>query len=93
MRASVRKTSLNEAWLFICRKRPRFDARLPHGQDEIGQAFVLGDLPVGAGYQHGEVGMVGAGVPDLLAVDDPLVAVELGPGRPARRDPSRRLAR
>ena len=41
---------------------------------------MLGHVPVGAGQQHPEVGVVGAGVPHLLAVDDPLVAVELGAG-------------
>ena len=36
---------------------------------------MLGDVGVGAGEQHAEVGDLAAGRPDLLAVDDPLVAV------------------
>ncbi len=41
---------------------------------------MLRHVPVGAGQQHAVVGVVGARVPHLLAVDDPLVAVELGAG-------------
>ena len=36
---------------------------------------VLGHVPVGAGEEHAVVGVVGARAPQLLPVDDPLVAV------------------
>ena len=36
------------------------------------------DVRVGAGEQEAVVGELGLGGPDLLAVDDPLVAVEHG---------------
>ena len=62
-------------------QRPDLDAGLVHRQHEVRDALVLGHVPVGAGQQHAVVGVVGAGVPHLLAVDDPLVAVALGPGR------------
>ena len=41
---------------------------------------VLRGVGVGAGQQEDVVGELGLGRPHLLAVDDPLVAVELGPG-------------
>ena len=40
---------------------------------------VLGRVGIGAGQQEDVVGELGLGGPHLLAVDDPLVAVELGP--------------
>ena len=51
---------------------------------------VLGDVPVGAGEEDAPVGEVRVRVPDLLAVDDPLVAVALRPGcvSPARSEPA-----
>ena len=41
---------------------------------------MLGHLGVRAGQEHAEVGVLAAGGPHLLAVDDPLVAVLDGPG-------------
>ena len=46
---------------------------------------MLGHVPVGAGKQHAVVRVMRAGGPDLLPVDDPLVAPELGPGGAARQ--------
>ncbi len=60
------------------REGPNLDTRLIHGQREVGQSPVFGHVPVGAGNQHPEIGVVSAGVPDLLAADDPFVAVEFG---------------
>jgi hypothetical protein len=42
--------------------------------------WCFGCIPVGAGHEHAEVGVVRAGVPHLLPVDHPLVAVEHGGG-------------
>ncbi len=64
-------------------ERPDLDARGGHVHDEVGDPGVLGDVGVGAGQQDAELGLVGAGVPDLLAVDDPGVTVALGPGAQA----------
>ena len=44
---------------------------------------MLGRVGVGAGQQEDVVGVARLGGPHLLAVDDPLVAVELGPRREA----------
>ena len=54
------------------------DALLVHRHEQVGDAGVLGRVGVGAGEQEAVVGVLGLGGPDLLAVDDPLVAVELG---------------
>ena len=61
-------------------QRPDLDAGLVHVDREVGDALVLGHVGIGAGEQHAEVGPVAARGPHLLAVDDPLVAVELGAG-------------
>jgi hypothetical protein len=55
--------------------RPRLHARALHVDDEVGEALVLGRVGVGPRDDHPVAGVVGAGAPDLLAVDDPLVAV------------------
>ena len=60
-------------------QRSDLDARGVHVEGEVGQALVLGDVGVGAGHEHAAIGEVRVGVPHLLAVDDPLVAVALGP--------------
>ena len=55
--------------------------------------WCFGSVPVGASQEHPEVGVVGAGVPHLLAVDHPLVAVERrGGGQPGEVRSRRRLA-
>ena len=82
--------------------RPDLDARLVHVEDQPGDALVLRRVGVGAHEQLAVVGDVGPGAPDLLAVDDVLVAVAHGPGaqrgevgaRPrARRSPGTRRPR
>ena len=92
-RASVKKTSLNSAepsgWMI----GPHLDAGLVHRHEQVGDAGVLGRGRVGAGQQEHVVGVLRLGGPDLLAVDHPLVAVELGPGLAARRGRSPPRAR
>ena len=58
---------------------PDREARSVAGHEEPGESLVLGDPPVGAGEAHARIGQVGERAPDLLAVDDPLLAV---PSRP-----------
>ena len=60
--------------------RADLDARLLHGAEQVGDALVLRCVRVGAGQHEDVVGENGLGGPDLLAVDDPLVAVEHGLG-------------
>ena len=54
------------------------DAGLLHVEDEIGEALVLGDVPVGPCEQEAPLRLVGTGGPDLLPVDHPLVALAVG---------------
>ena len=61
-------------------QRPDVDAGLVQVDQEVGDAAALGDVGVGPGEQHRVVGGEAPRGPDLLAGDDPLVAVELGPG-------------
>ena len=76
MRRSVKKTSLKFEVPAICLMRPHLDARAPSCRDdEHGQAGVLRRVRVGARQQEPAVGVVRAGGPDLLAVDDPVVAI------------------
>ncbi len=56
-------------------QRPHLDALALHVEREVGHALVLGRVGVGAGDEHAVVGEVGQGVPHLLAIHDPLVAV------------------
>ena len=62
-------------------QRPHLDPGLVHVDREPGDALVLRDVGIGAGDEHAEVGVLAARRPDLLAVDDPLVAVRHGPRR------------
>ena len=57
---------------------PHFHAALAHVEDEIRQSLVLRGIPVRAREQQAVVGVVGARGPDLLAIDDPVLAVEVG---------------
>src|SRR5437899_2816507 len=50
-------------------------ARLLHREREARDAFVLRRVPVGSSEEQAEFRVVRARVPDLLAIDDPLVAV------------------
>ena len=54
------------------------DAGLAHRHEQVRDALVLRRVGIGAGEQEAVVGVVAAGRPDLLPVDDPLVAVEHG---------------
>ena len=74
-------------------QRPHLDARCVHVDDEAGEALVLRLVGVGAADDLADVAVVGAGGPHLLAGDDPLVAVALGPASAGRRGRSRRRAR
>ena len=56
-------------------ERPHGDTRLTHVDHEETEPGVLGNVPVGAGHEDAHVCVVGAGVPHLLPIDDPLVAV------------------
>src|SRR5690606_21848919 len=61
---------------------PHLDPRLAHGHEQVGDAGVAagGVARPGAGEDEAPVGPEGVRRPHLLAVDHPLVAVELGPG-------------
>src|SRR5439155_20295363 len=56
------------------------DAGGRHVEDEVGQAFVLLNLGVGAGQEEPEPGELGDRGPDLLPVHDPPAAVPRRPG-------------
>ena len=56
-------------------ERPGLDAGLVHVDEEVREALVLGQAGIGPGQQHAEVGGVRAGVPHLLAVNHPFVAI------------------
>ena len=55
-------------------------ARLLYVDHEIRQPLMLGRIPIRAGQQQAVIGMMGAGGPDLLAVDEPIVAVQIRTG-------------
>src|SRR5207249_2304516 len=65
-------------------ERADLDARLAHVEEEARDALVLGRLRVGAGEQDSPVGDGPARGPDLLAVDDEVVALVLGARLEAR---------
>ena len=46
-----------------------------HIDREIRHAFVLGLFGIGARHEHAPVGQVRQSIPDLLSVDDPLIAI------------------
>ena len=74
-------------------ERAHFHAALVHGQNEVGKPLVLRHVPIRARQQQAVVRMMGAGGPHLLAVDDPLLAVELGAAcRPGEVRTAPRLA-
>ena len=81
-RASVKKTSLNSARSVDLLDGPDLDAVLVH-RDTAGRrcpaCLRTRRGRCGTSTKH-VVGVLGLGGPDLLAVDDPLVAVELGRG-------------
>ena len=65
-------------------QRAHRDAGVVHVDDEHGDAVALGPARVGPGQAGGVVAVLRARRPDLLAVDDELVAVAAGPGLHAR---------
>ena len=66
-------------------QRPHVDAGLAQVDQEVGDALALGHVGVGPGQQHGVGREVRPRRPHLLAVDDPLVPVALGPGGQRRQ--------
>src|SRR5262249_44084958 len=54
--------------------RPHLDARTLHVQEEHGEALVLGYIGIGAREQNAVIGIMRARGPDLLAVNDPVIA-------------------
>ncbi len=56
-------------------QRADLDGVLLHVHQEVGEALVLGGLAVGARDEHAPLGVLGAAGPDLLAGDDPFVAL------------------
>src|SRR5437773_3544923 len=59
-------------------ERPHLDAGRLHVDQEVADAVVLGLVRLGAGQGEPPVGLARARGPDLLAVDDPRVALEHG---------------
>ena len=79
-RTSSKKTSL-KTWPFaMLIERPDGDAGRLHVEQQVADAAVLRRVRVRAGEHEHPVGEVGAGGPDLLAVDDVVVAVADGAG-------------
>ena len=60
---------------------PHFDAGRAHVDDEAGEPLVLGHVRVGPDDDHPPPAEVGAGIPGLLSVDDPVRAVASRPGQ------------
>ena len=56
-------------------ERTYIDALGLHVESEVGHAAVFTHVWIGPGDQHAPVGNVCQRVPDLLTVDDPLIAV------------------
>ncbi len=78
VRAPSKNTSANSEVPVICRIGTHLDAGLPHRHEQVREALVLRRLRVGAAEDEAPVGDARERRPDLLAGDDPLVAVALG---------------
>src|SRR5690606_36471660 len=63
--------------------RPGRDARALHVEEEEADPAMLGRGRIGADQAEDPVRLVGIGGPDLLAVDQPVIALVLGPGAQA----------
>ncbi len=61
-------------------QRADLHSRGVHVEGEVGHALVFGHVGIAAGDEHAPVGDMGQGVPHLLAVDDPFLAVPHRPG-------------
>src|SRR5262249_33356875 len=66
-------------------ERPHLDAGLTHVEEQARDAFVLRHAGIGAREQDAPVRDVPAAGPDLLAVDDEVVALVLGTSAQARQ--------
>ena len=79
-RASVKKVSLNSARPFIWRigriSMPGWSTSMM----KYDMPSMLGNVDVGPGHEQAPVGIGGPGVPHLLPVDHPLVAIANGTG-------------
>jgi hypothetical protein len=64
------------------------DTRRPEIDDEHRQSLVFRGIRVGAGHAQGVVGLLGAGSPHLLTVDDVFVTVPERLCLPARSEPA-----
>ena len=65
-------------------QRSLLDPRLMHRHGERREPLVLGHVGIGAGQHDAPLGDVGVAGPDLVTVDDVLVAVERGGGAQRR---------
>src|SRR5215475_14635189 len=61
-------------------ERLHIDTRLLYVDHEIRQPLMLGRIPIRAGQQQAVIGMMSARGPYLLAVDEPIVAVQIRAG-------------
>ncbi len=61
-------------------QRPNVNSVLVHVERKVSDALVLGHFGVCSGQQHSQVGNFAHRRPNLLTVDDPLVAVFYGTG-------------
>ena len=77
---SVKNTSAKSRRAAEVAQRPHLDARRVHVDDEQADALVLRHVGIGAHVAEALLGDHGVARPDLLAVDDEVVAVELGAG-------------
>ena len=57
-----------------------FHTGLFHIDHEVGETLVFGCIPVCARQQQAVLRVVGAGIPDFLAINDPFVAAQICPG-------------
>ena len=80
IRASSMKSSLNSASPVICRSGRTWTSACSMSIRKYVRPLCLARVRVGAGDEHAPLGVLGARRPDLLAGDDPVVAVADGAG-------------
>ena len=61
-------------------ERPDLHSGLAHVDQEITNPLMLGNVKVGSCQQNPEIGMMRAGIPDLLPVNAPPITITLGFG-------------
>ena len=66
-------------------ERADLHVRIFHVDDEAGQSLVLGEIPVGAGDDLTDIGVVRTGGPHLLAGDHPFISIALSFGGQGRK--------